>query len=143
MSGSQLHWNFRGIAIILRVQGADLGGAAVVLSCPTWILTMPWILLTIAGVLEICWAVALKYSDGLSRPLPAIVAIVSFVASMGLLALALRKLPVGTAYAVWTGIGAVGTALLGVYLLGEVLTVAQMVSIALIVAGIVGLKVLG
>jgi len=104
---------------------------------------MAWVLLTIAGALEICWALALKYSDGLSRSVPATIAIVSFVVSMVLLALAVKRLPVGTAYAVWTGIGAVGTALLGVYVLGETLTLVQMGSIGLIVCGIVGLKAIG
>jgi quaternary ammonium compound-resistance protein SugE len=128
------------LAVRVRRKVHYRGGFALSL---TWISTMAWILLTIAGALEICWAVALKYSDGFSRPVPASIAIVSFVASMVLLALAVRRLPIGTAYAVWTGIGAVGTALLGVYVLGETLNLVQMASIALIVGGIVGLKVLG
>ncbi|TIR67337.1 MAG: multidrug efflux SMR transporter, partial [Mesorhizobium sp.] len=80
---------------------------------------MSWIFLFLAGLFEIGWAIGLKYTDGFSKPLPTVLTIVSMVVSLGLLGLALKTLPVGTAYAVWTGIGTVGTALLGIWLLGE------------------------
>jgi quaternary ammonium compound-resistance protein SugE len=101
----------------------------------------PWITLTIAGILEIGWAVGLKYADGFTKPLPSALTLVAMAASMWLLAQAARALPIGTAYAVWTGIGAVGTALLGMVLFGEPRTVLRLTCIVLIVAGIVGLKV--
>jgi quaternary ammonium compound-resistance protein SugE len=102
----------------------------------------PWLTLTIAGVLEIGWAVGLKYADGFTKPVPSALTIVAMVVSMWLLAQAARQLPIGTAYAVWTGIGAVGTALLGMVLFGEPRTVARLTCVVLIVAGIVGLKLL-
>ncbi|TKD14447.1 MAG: QacE family quaternary ammonium compound efflux SMR transporter, partial [Mesorhizobium sp.] len=80
---------------------------------------MSWILLFFAGLFEIGWAIGLKYTDGFSKPLPTVLTVVSMVVSLALLGLALKTLPVGTAYAVWTGIGTVGTALLGIWLLGE------------------------
>lgn len=80
---------------------------------------MSWILLFFAGLFEIGWAIGLKYTDGFSKPLPTLLTIASMIVSLGLLGLALKTLPVGTAYAVWTGIGTVGTALLGIWLLGE------------------------
>jgi quaternary ammonium compound-resistance protein SugE len=101
----------------------------------------PWITLTIAGILEIGWAVGLKYADGFTKPLPSALTLVAMAASMWLLAQAARALPIGTAYAVWTGIGAVGTALLGMVLFGEPRTVLRLTCVVLIVAGIVGLKV--
>jgi quaternary ammonium compound-resistance protein SugE len=101
---------------------------------------MPWLILVVAGLLEIGWAVGLKQSNGLTRPGPAIATVAAMVASMWLLAIAVRGLPVGTAYAVWTGIGTVGTAVIGFALLGEPATLARLVCIGLIVAGIVGLK---
>jgi quaternary ammonium compound-resistance protein SugE len=100
----------------------------------------PWITLTIAGVLEIGWAIGLKYADGFTKPVPSALTIAAMVASMWLLAQAARTLPIGTAYAVWTGIGAVGTAVLGMALFGEPRTVVRLTCIVLIVAGIVGLK---
>ncbi|MGX7708029.1 quaternary ammonium compound efflux SMR transporter SugE [Methylobacterium sp. Gmos1] len=103
---------------------------------------MTWILLLVAGLFEIGWAIGLKYSDGFTRPLPALLTGLSMVASVVLLGLALRTLPVGTAYAVWTGIGTVGTALLGIALFGEPATAARLACIGLIVAGILGLKLL-
>jgi quaternary ammonium compound-resistance protein SugE len=103
-------------------------------------MTRAWLLVLLAGLLEIVWAVGLKYSDGFTRLLPSVVTLAAMVASMWLLALAVRVLPVGTGYAVWTGIGAVGTALLGMVLLGEPRTVARLVCIGLIVAGILGLR---
>lgn len=101
---------------------------------------MPWVLLLVAGLFEVGWAIGLKYTHGFTRLAPTLLTLASMVASLGLLGLALRDLPVGTAYAVWTGVGAVGTAILGVVLLGEPATVARLACIGLIVAGIVGLK---
>ena len=101
---------------------------------------MSWILLFFAGLLETGWAIGLKYTDGFSRPIPTILTVASMAVSLALLGLALKTLPVGTAYAVWTGIGTVGTALLGIWLLGEPATATRLACICLIVAGIVGLK---
>ena len=101
---------------------------------------MPWIVLFVAGLFEIGWAVGLKYSAGFTRLWPSLATVVSLVLSMGLLGVALRALPLGTAYAVWTGIGTIGTALLGIALFREPATAARLVCVALIVAGIVGLK---
>lgn len=101
---------------------------------------MSWILLFFAGLFEIGWAIGLKYTDGFSKPLPTILTVASMVVSLALLGLALKTLPVGTAYAVWTGIGTVGTALLGIWLLGEPATAIRLACIALIVCGIMGLK---
>ena len=101
---------------------------------------MAWIYLTVAGLLEIGWAIGLKYTDGFTRLLPSLWTIASMILSIVLLGLALRTLPVGTAYAVWTGIGAVGTAALGIYLFAEPATVARLLCIGLILSGIVGLK---
>jgi quaternary ammonium compound-resistance protein SugE len=101
---------------------------------------MAWVLLVIAGLLEIGWAAGLKYSGGLTRPWPAAATLATMVASMWLLAIAVRTLPVGTAYAVWTGIGTVGTALIGIAVLGEPATLVRVACIGLIVAGIAGLK---
>jgi len=101
---------------------------------------MAWIYLTVAGLLEIGWAIGLKYTDGFTRLLPSLWTVTSMILSIVLLGLALRTLPVGTAYAVWTGIGAIGTAALGIYLFGEPATAARLLCIGLILAGIVGLK---
>ena len=101
---------------------------------------MPWLILFVAGLFEVCWAIGLKYTEGFSRFWPSVGTIAAMVASVGLLGLAMRSLPVGTAYAVWTGIGAVGTVLLGIMLFGEPATVARLACVGLIVAGIVGLK---
>lgn len=101
---------------------------------------MAWIYLVIAGLFEIGWAIGLKYTDGFSRLWPTLWTAGSMLASIVLLGVALKTLPVGTGYAVWTGIGAVGTAILGIYLLGEPATAMRLGSIALIVAGIIGLK---
>jgi quaternary ammonium compound-resistance protein SugE len=101
---------------------------------------MAWTLLFIAGLLEIGWAIGLKYTEGFTKPIPSVLTIGAMIASIGLLGLALRTLPVGTAYAVWTGIGAVGTAILGIWLFGEAATAMRLACIALIVAGIAGLK---
>jgi quaternary ammonium compound-resistance protein SugE len=104
---------------------------------------MAWTLLFIAGLLETGWAIGLKYTEGFTRPIPSVLTAIAMVASVILLGLALKTLPVGTAYAVWTGIGAVGTAVLGMALFGDPATVARLVSIGLIVAGITGLKLFG
>jgi quaternary ammonium compound-resistance protein SugE len=101
---------------------------------------LAWIYLVVAGLLEIVWAIGLKYTEGFTRLVPSAITIVAMIASVWFLALALRAIPVGTGYAVWTGIGAVGTAILGIVLLGEPATLARVASIGLIVAGIVGLK---
>ena len=101
---------------------------------------MEWAMLAVAGLFEVAWAVGLKYTDGFSRWWPSVGTAIAMAVSVVLLALAMRTLPVGTAYAVWTGIGAVGTALLGIALFGEPATFARLGCIALIVAGIVGLK---
>ena len=103
----------------------------------------PWLMLVIAGLFEIGWAVGLKYTEGFTRPAATAATLGAMVVSMGLLGLATRTLPVGTAYAVWTGIGAVGTAALGMALFGEAATPARVVSIGLVVAGIAGLKLAG
>lgn len=99
-----------------------------------------WFVLLVAGLCEVGWAVGLKYTEGFSRLWPSVWTLVAMAASVALLGWSLKTLPVGTAYAVWTGIGAVGTALLGMLLFGESREVARLVSIALIVAGILGLK---
>ena len=101
---------------------------------------MAWVYLIIAGLLEIVWAIGLKYTDGFTRLIPSTITIVGMIASVALLGLALRDMPVGTGYAVWTGIGTVGTAILGMMLFGDAATVARLVSIGLIIAGIAGLK---
>jgi len=101
---------------------------------------MSWFLLLLAGLFEVGWAIGLKYSGGFTRPLPTLFTALAIVASMVLLGLAVRTLPIGTAYAVWTGIGAVGTALCGIWLLGEPATAARLACIGLILAGIIGLK---
>lgn len=103
---------------------------------------MAWVVLFIAGLCEIGWAVGLKYTDGFTRLWPTVFTAVSLVISMGLLGVAVKSLPLGTAYAVWTGIGAVGTVILGVVLFKEPATLARLVCVGLIVAGILGLKFL-
>lgn len=102
---------------------------------------MSWIVLVIAGLFEVGWAIGLKYTEGFTRLWPSVGTAAAMLASIGLLGLAMKELPVGTAYAVWTGIGAVGTALLGIALLGEPATAGRLACLGLIVAGIIGLKV--
>jgi quaternary ammonium compound-resistance protein SugE len=104
---------------------------------------LPWIILFIASLFEISWAIGLKYSHGFTRPVASVVTVVGLVMSVVLLALAARTLPIGTAYAVWTGIGAAGTAILGLWLFGEPATPARLACIALIILGVVGLKIAG
>jgi quaternary ammonium compound-resistance protein SugE len=101
---------------------------------------MAWLILVLAGLFEVGWAISLKYTAGLTRLWPTVWTAVALVASMVLLAVAMKTLPVGTAYAVWVGVGAVGTVILGIVLFDEPMTVARVASIALIVSGIVGLK---
>jgi quaternary ammonium compound-resistance protein SugE len=103
-------------------------------------MTTSWILLLVAGLLEVVWAIGLKYTDGFSKLIPSVITITAMIASVWLLALALKGIPVGTGYAVWTGIGAVGTAILGIVLFNEAATAARLACIGLIVAGIFGLK---
>lgn len=102
--------------------------------------SMAWMILLLAGLLEVVWAIGLKYTAGFTRPLPTLVTVAAMVASVALLGLAMKSLPVGTAYAVWVGVGAVGTVILGIVLFGDPVNLVRMVSVALIVAGIVGLK---
>jgi quaternary ammonium compound-resistance protein SugE len=99
-----------------------------------------WLSLMVAGLLEVVWAVGLKYTEGFTKLAPSALTLSAMVLSLYLLALALKTIPVGTAYAIWTGIGAVGTALVGIWLLGEARDPARLVSIALIIGGIVSLK---
>jgi quaternary ammonium compound-resistance protein SugE len=103
-------------------------------------LSVAWLLLFLAGLLEVAWAVGLKYTDGFTRPWPTVATLVAMIGSVVLLALAVRTLPLGTAYAVWTGIGTAGAVLLGIVLFQEPATLARLFFVGLIVAGIVGLK---
>jgi quaternary ammonium compound-resistance protein SugE len=101
---------------------------------------MNWLILIVAGLFEVGWAIGLKYTEGFTRPLPTIGTVLAVVISMGLLGVAMRSLPVGTAYAVWVGIGSVGTAILGIILFGESANIWRLLSLGLIIAGIIGLK---
>jgi quaternary ammonium compound-resistance protein SugE len=101
---------------------------------------MAWWVLVVAGLFEVGWAIGLKYTEGFTRLWPSVATVVAMTLSIVLLAYAMRTLPVGTAYAVWTGIGAVGTVILGIVLFGESATALRLVCIGLILAGIVGLK---
>ncbi|HEV7437583.1 MAG TPA: quaternary ammonium compound efflux SMR transporter SugE [Pseudorhizobium sp.] len=102
---------------------------------------MAWILLTLAGLFEIGWAIGLKYTEGFTRPIPTALTAVSMIISVVLLGLAMRSLPVGTAYAIWTGIGTVGTVILGIVLFAEPATALRIGCITLIITGIIGLKI--
>ena len=102
---------------------------------------MAWVYLTIAGFFEIGWAIGLKYSNGFSRLIPSLLTVVAMAFSLWLLALAMRTIPVGTAYAVWTGIGAIGVAILGMFLFGESRDFLRVFCLFLIIAGIIGLKI--
>jgi quaternary ammonium compound-resistance protein SugE len=102
---------------------------------------MAWTLLFFAGLFEVAWAIGLKYTDGFSKPLPSVLTVAAMVASVVLLGLAMKQLPVGTAYAVWTGIGTVGTVILGIVLMGDSAAPMRLACLALIMLGIVGLKV--
>jgi quaternary ammonium compound-resistance protein SugE len=101
---------------------------------------MAWLLLVLAGLFEVGWAIGLKYTEGFTKLWPTVGTVVAMVISLGLLGVAMKSLPVGTSYAVWVGVGAVGTAILGIVLLGEPANPGRLVSLGLIVAGIVGLK---
>ncbi len=101
---------------------------------------MPWVILVLAGVLETAWAVGLKYTDGFTRPVPTTLTVAALMASVWMLSLAVRTLPLGTAYAVWTGIGAVGTVIFGIVRFGESASPFRLACVGLIVAGLVGLK---
>ena len=101
---------------------------------------MNWILLVLAGLLEIVWAVGLKYTEGFTRIWPTVITVAAMLISLALLGVAMRTLPASTAYAVWMGIGVVGTAILGIMVLGEPATFGRLFSISLILAGVIGLK---
>ena len=101
---------------------------------------MAWLLLIVAGLCEIVWAIGLKYAEGFTRFWPSVMTVAVMLVSIVLLGIAMKSLPVGTSYAVWVGVGAVGTAVLGIVLLGESASAGRLASLALIVAGIVGLK---
>lgn len=101
---------------------------------------MSWIILFFAGLFEVGWAVGLKYTEGFSKPLPTVLTALAMLVSLGLLGLAMKHLPLGTAYAVWTGVGAVGTVIAGIVLFGESMALLRLASVALIVCGLVGLK---
>ena len=102
---------------------------------------MSWIILFFAGLFEVGWAVGLKYTDGFTRPLPTVLTIAAMAVSLGLLGLAMKELPLGTAYAIWTGVGAVGTVIAGIILFGESMALIRLASVALIITGLIGLKV--
>lgn len=102
---------------------------------------MSWIILFCAGLFEVGWAVGLKYNDGFTRPLPTALTVAAMAISLGLLGLAMKELPLGTAYAIWTGVGAVGTVIAGIILFGESMALIRLVSVGLIVTGLIGLKV--
>jgi quaternary ammonium compound-resistance protein SugE len=101
---------------------------------------MNWAVLFTAGLFEVCWAVGLKYTEGFTRLWPTIGTILAMVISLGLLGIAMKSLPLGTAYAVWVGVGAVGTVLLGIFLFGEPADAGRLISLGLIIAGLIGLK---
>lgn len=101
---------------------------------------MSWLLLVVAGLFEIGWAIGLKYTEGFTRLWPSVATVASMIISLGLLGIAMKDLPVGTAYAVWVGVGAAGTAILGIILFGDSADTARLLSLGLIVAGVVGLK---
>ncbi len=102
---------------------------------------MNWIILVLAGLFEMGWAIGLKYTDGFTRFWPTVGTVIAMAISLGLLGIAMKSLPVGTAYAVWVGVGAVGTAILGIVLLEEPMNAGRILSLTLILAGIIGLKI--
>lgn len=102
---------------------------------------MSWVILFFAGLFEVGWAVDLKYTDGFSKPMPTALTIAAMAVSLGLLGLAMKELPLGTAYAIWTGVGAVGTVIAGIILFGESMALFRLASVALIIAGLIGLKI--
>lgn len=101
---------------------------------------MSWIILFFAGLFEVGWAVGLKYTEGFTRPLPTALTVAAMLVSLGLLGLAMKDLPLGTAYAIWTGVGAVGTVIAGIILFGESMALIRLASVALIICGLIGLK---
>jgi quaternary ammonium compound-resistance protein SugE len=101
---------------------------------------MSWSILLLAGLFEVGWAVGLKYTDGFTRPLPTLLTVTAIIVSLALLGLAMKELPLGTAYAIWTGVGAIGTVIAGIILFGEALSLLRIASVALILCGLVGLK---
>lgn len=101
---------------------------------------MSWIILFFAGLFEVGWAVGLKYTEGFTRPIPTALTVLAMAISLGLLGLAMKHLPLGTAYAIWTGIGAIGTVIAGVLLFGESVALMRLASVALILCGLIGLK---
>ncbi|HEX5843774.1 MAG TPA: quaternary ammonium compound efflux SMR transporter SugE [Pseudomonas sp.] len=101
---------------------------------------MSWIILFFAGLFEVAWAVGLKYTDGFTRPIPTALTVAAMIVSLLLLGLAMKQLPLGTAYAIWTGIGAIGTVIAGILLFGESISLVRLASVALILCGLVGLK---
>lgn len=104
---------------------------------------MQWILLGLAGIFEVTWAIAMKYSNGFTVLLPSVITVIGYIASALFLSMALKQLPLGTAYAMWTGFGIVGTSILGIFLFQEKLSLPQVICVIMIVAGIAGLKLLG
>ena len=120
---------------ILSPTGCQAGTAL-----PIEEMILTWLILILAGLLEVAWAVGLKYTAGFTRPLASVLTLLSMAGSVGLLGLALRNLPLGTAYAIWTGIGTVGTVIFGIVVLDEPASAARLACIAMIVAGILGLK---
>lgn len=102
---------------------------------------MSWVILFFAGLFEVGWAVGLKYTDGFSKPMPTALTIAAMAVSLGLLGLAMKELPLGTAYAIWTGVGAVGTVIAGIILFGESMALFRLASVTLIIAGLIGLKI--
>ena len=102
---------------------------------------MSWLILLLAGLFEVAWAIGLKYTDGFTRPLPTLLTLSAIIVSLALLSLAMKGLPLGTAYAIWTGIGAIGTLIAGIILFGEPITLLRMISAALIICGLIGLKI--
>lgn len=101
---------------------------------------MSWFILFVAGLFEVAWALGLKYSEGFSRPLPTVLTLAAMLISIALLGLAMKQLPLGTAYAIWTGIGAIGTVIAGILLFGESLSLLRLGSLLLIILGLLGLK---
>lgn len=101
---------------------------------------MNWAILVLAGLLEVCWAVGLKYSEGFSRLWPSVATVTAMIASLALLGIAVKTLPLGTAYAVWTGIGTVGTVVVGIFLFGEAASLLRLLCVSLILFGMIGLK---
>lgn len=101
---------------------------------------MPWVYLLIAGLLEVCWSIGLKYTEGFSKPIPSVLTAAAIIGSMWLLSIAARSLPIGTAYAVWVGIGATGAAILGIVLFKEPLSLARALFLAMMIIAIIGLK---